>query len=46
MKAYKMGDVEKEDLDSALRAHKAAVDAMNSSQRREAVEFYRRVGVL
>ena len=37
MKLYKKGFlVSKEDLASSLRAHKAAVDAMNSSQRKEA----------
>ena len=43
---FREGNVEKEVLAGALRAHKAAVDAMKSSQRREAVEFYRSIGVL
>ena len=37
MKAYKEGDLSKEDLAATLRAHKAAVDATKSPQR-EAVE--------
>ena len=41
MGAFKQGYVEKEDLASALRAHKAAVDATKSPQR-EAAEKYRR----
>ena len=38
MKAFKRGLLEKEDLDSALRAHKAAVDATKSPHRDMAEE--------
>ena len=38
MKAFKWGLLEKEDLDSALRAHKAAVDATKSPHRDMAEE--------
>ena len=41
MKAYKDGLLEKEDLDSALRSHKAAVDATKSPERDLAEEFHR-----
>ncbi len=39
MEAFKQGEVEKEDLTAALRAHKAAVDATKSPQR-EVSELY------
>ena len=39
--AFKEGDLSKEDLTSALRAHKAAVDATKSPQREAAEEWYR-----
>ena len=41
MKAFRKGLVEKDAVAVALRAHKAAVDAMKSSQREEAEAFYR-----
>ena len=41
MKAYKGGLVSKEDLASALRAHKAAVDATKSPQRDVAEEYFK-----
>ena len=44
MTAFKHGQLSKEDLAATLRAHKAAVDATKSPQRREAEEiekFYR-----
>ena len=40
MKAFKKGFVEKDVLATTLRAHKAAVDATKSPQRREAEEIY------
>ncbi len=40
-RAFKDGDLSKEDLTSALRAHKAAVDATKSPQREAAEEWYR-----
>ena len=42
MKAFKEGFVIKDDLEAALRAHKAAVDATKSPQRAEAEKYYRR----
>ena len=39
---FKMDLVEKEDLAAALRAHKAAVDATESAQRKTAEAFYRK----
>ena len=39
MKAFKFGLLEKEDLASVLRAHKAAVDATKSPQREKAAEL-------
>ena len=33
---YKRGNITKEDLDTTLRTHKAAIDAMKSPQREEA----------
>jgi hypothetical protein len=41
MIAFKGGIVIKDDLDSALRAYQAAVEATKSPQREEAEEFYR-----
>ena len=41
MKAFKEGVVIKDDLDSALRAYQAAVEATKSPQRELADEFYR-----
>ena len=41
-KAFKEGYVEKEDLAAALRAHKAAVDATKSQQRKKGEEYYRK----
>ena len=41
MEMFKRGFVEKDELASALRAHKAAVDAMNSPQRKAAEQFRR-----
>ena len=41
MEKFREGEVEKEDLTSALRAHKAAVDATKSPQRGIAEEFNR-----
>ena len=41
MTAFKEGDLSKEDLAATLRAHKAAVDATKSPQRRAAEEFYK-----
>ena len=38
MERFREGEVEKEDLTSALRAHKAAVDATKSPQRKAAEE--------
>ena len=38
--AFKEGWIEKEDLASALRAHKAAADATKSPQRKEAEDFF------
>ena len=46
MNAYKGRLVSKEDLASALRAHKAAVDATKSPQREEAEVFYRARGLM
>ena len=40
MGKYREGHVSKDDLDVALRAHKAAVDAMKSPQRKKAEEYY------
>ena len=40
MAAFKKGYVEKADLDSALRAHHAAVDATKSPQREAADKYY------
>ena len=37
---FEMGLVEKEDLDTALRAHQTAVDATKSPQREEAEEYH------
>ena len=42
MKCFKEGFVEKDILDVTLRAHKAAVDATKSPQRKEAEEFENR----
>ena len=39
-KLYKSGHISKEDLDAALRGHKAAIDATESPQREDAVEFW------
>ena len=36
---YKDGHISKEDLDAALRGHKAVIDATESPQREDAVEF-------
>ena len=44
MDAFREGVVSKEDLDVALRAHKAAVDETKSPQRNEAEELFRRKG--
>ena len=41
MEGFKQGFVEKDILAAALRAHKAAVDATKSPQRKNAKEFYR-----
>ena len=41
MEMFKMDLVEKEDLAAALRAHKAAVDATKSAQRKTAEAYYR-----
>ena len=41
MDTFKRGFVEKDELASALRAHKAAVDATKSPEREAAEEFYR-----
>jgi tetratricopeptide (TPR) repeat protein len=38
---YRIGDVRKEDLESALRGHQTAVDAAKSEQREEAYAFYK-----
>ena len=46
MEKFREGEVGKDVLAGALRAHKAAVDAMKSSQRREAEDFYQSIGVL
>ena len=46
MNAYKDGLVDKEDLASTLRAHKAVVDAIKSPQREEAEVFYRVMGLM
>ena len=46
IKAFKQGFVSKEDLATALRAHKAAVDATRSPQRKEAEDFLRRKGLM
>ena len=40
MGKYREGHVSKDDLDVALRAHKAAVDATKSPQRKKAEEYY------
>ena len=45
MDAFKGGFVSKEELAAALRAQKAAIDEMNSAQRIEAEEFYRRKNI-
>mmetsp|Transcript_25391 Transcript_25391/g.37425 ORF Transcript_25391/g.37425 Transcript_25391/m.37425 type:complete len:307 (-) Transcript_25391:861-1781(-) len=42
MSAYSLGSVSKEDFESALRAHQAAVDATKSPQREVAEEFRRK----
>ena len=42
MEAFKQGQVRKDDLATALRAHQAAVDATKSPQRKEAEEVERR----
>ena len=36
---YSVGNITKEDLEAVLRAHKAAVDAMKSTQRDAAEKF-------
>ena len=41
LKSFKMGLINKEKLAATLRAHKAAVDATKSPQRKNAEEFYR-----
>ena len=41
MKMFKDGFVSKEDLAATLRAHKAAVDATKSPQRKKAEEYYK-----
>jgi TPR repeat protein len=41
MSAYSLGSVSKEDFESALRAHQAAVDATKSPQREAAAEIDR-----
>ena len=45
MKLFKEGYVEKEDLAASLRAHKAAVDATKSPQRKVAEEYFRNMGL-
>ena len=42
MDLYRDGEVEKEDLAAALRAHKTAIDATKSPQREEAENYYRK----
>ena len=44
--SFRKGYLSKGKLARALRAHKAAADSMKSSQRREAEEYYRSVGML
>ena len=44
MNEFRKGYVEKEDLDTTLRAHKAAVDATKSPQREEAELYFRKFG--
>jgi TPR repeat protein len=39
-KHYSAGNITKEDLESTLRAHKAAIDAMKSRQREAAEKFW------
>ena len=46
MEGFKDGLMEKEDLASALRAHKAAVDATKSPQRKATEEYIRKYGAL
>ena len=41
--AFKDGNITKEDLDATLRAHKAALDAMKSSERTFAEQFSRQL---
>ena len=41
MTKFREGSVSKEDLDVALSAHEAAVDATKSPQREEAEVYYR-----
>jgi hypothetical protein len=36
---YSLGNITKEDLESTLRTHKAAIDAMKSAQREAAVAW-------
>ena len=39
-KLYQAGNISKEDYATALRGHKAAIEAMKSPQREEAAEYY------
>ena len=40
-KHYSAGDITKEELEVTLRTHKAAIDAMKSPQREEAMKFWK-----
>ena len=41
-KHYSLGNITKENLDSTLRTHQAAIDAMKSAQRDEAEVAFRK----